>query len=53
MEDLELDITTTANIATILSLPVSVLAILVSLKVRQDYGKFSAKNQEDCRRTFS
>ena len=40
-----MDITTIANIATILSLPVSILAILLSLKVKQDYGKFKIKNQ--------
>jgi hypothetical protein len=45
VEGLELDITTIASIATILSFFVSVFAILISLKVRQDYTKFKIEIQ--------
>lgn len=40
-----MDISTIANIATILSFFISILAIIISLKVRDNYNKFKIKNQ--------
>jgi hypothetical protein len=40
-----MDISTIADIATILSLFVSILAIALSLKVRDEFAKYKIKNQ--------